>query len=239
MSKETFLEYRALTGQLAWAGDNTRPDISFDARHLSTRNKTATYGDLKLANKVLKKAQLEKDVKIKFQKLGDIQSLKVVAYTDSSYRNTENSEKSVGGRLIVLANSEGKCNPLVWKSKTIQQVCKSVKSAETRSLERGMEDSIYLARMIKEVYSGRVSEDQIPVSVRIDSKTLLDSIYSTKQVDEKTIRHLVAWIKQQLETKAVESIKWVCSNEQLADVFTKKNANTESILSVVTEGTLL
>ena len=238
VSRSEFLDYRALTGQLAWAADNTRPDISFDARELSTKNKTATYGDLKHANKVLKKAQLEKDVKIRFQKLGDMKSLKIVTFTDSSYRNAENTEKSVGGRVIVLANNAGKCNPLFWKSKTIQQVCKSVKSAETRSLERGMEDSIYLARMVQEIYSGKVSEDQISVDIKIDSKTLHDSLYSSKQVDEKTIRHLIAWIKQQVENKSVDSIKWVCSEEQLADVFTKKNANTESILSVITEGNL-
>ena len=205
---------------------------------MSTRNKSATYGDLKLANKVLKKAQLEKDVGIKFQKLGEINSLKIVTYTDSSYRNAENSEKSFRGRLIVLANEKGECNPLALKSKTLQQVCKSVKSAETRSLERGMEDSIYLARMIREIYSGKVSEEQISVEINIDSKTLLDSLYSSKQVDEKTIRHLIAWIKQQLEVKSVKSIGWVSSEKQLADVFTKRNVNTDAIISVVTEGNL-
>ena len=106
-----------------------------------------------------------------------------MAYTDSSYRNSENKEKSVGGRLICLTNQEGRCSPLIWKSKTIQQVCKSVKTAETRSLERGMEDSIYIARMIKEIYTGKVSSNQIPVEVKIDSKTLLDSLNSTKQLN--------------------------------------------------------
>ena len=163
----------------------------------------------------------------------------VMAYTDSSYRNSENKEKSVGGRFIALANKSGVCAPLAWKSKTLQQVCKSVKSAETRSLERGLEDGIYLARIIKEIYSGTVSEEQIPVEAKIDSKTLYDSLNSSKQVDEKTIRHLIAWIKQQKDNKTVHDIKWVCSQEQLADVFTKKNVRTDSILTVVTEGNLM
>ena len=206
---------------------------------MSTKNKQATYDDLKYANKVLKKAQLEKDVSLKFTNLGKLDKLKIVAYTDSSYRNAENKEKSVGGRLIVLANEKGECNPILWKSKTIQQVCKSVKTAETRSLERGLEDAIYLARMIREIYTGEVTEKQIPVEVKIDSKTLYDSLYSTKQVDEKTIRHLVSWIKQQMEEKTVDRIDWVCAEEQLADVFTKKNAKTDFILSVMQEGNLL
>ena len=77
------------------------------------------------------------------------------------------------GRLIGLENQDGVCAPLGWKSKTIQQVCKSVKTAETRSLEKGMEDSFYLARIIKEIYSEAVSTNQILVQIYIDSKTLL------------------------------------------------------------------
>jgi hypothetical protein len=181
---------------------------------------------------------MEKDVTLKFSKLGNIEKLQIVAYTDSSYRNSENKEKSVGGRFICLSNEEGSCAPLRWKSKTIQQVCKSVKTAETRSLERGMEDSIYIARMIKEIYSENVGEDQIPVVVKIDSKTLLDSLNSSKQIDEKTIRHLIAWMKQQVEQKTISRIDWVCSSEQHADVFTKKNAKTDSILNIVSGGNL-
>ena len=238
LANKKFTEFRGLIGQLSWAAENTRPDIAFDTRELSTKNKEATYGDLKDINKILKKAQLEKNVTLKFSELGGINNLKIIAYTDSSYRNSENKEKSVGGRFLCIANGAGGCSPLAWKSKTIQQVCKSVKTAETRSLERGMEDAIYIARMIKEIYSGNVSEDQIEVEAKIDSKTLLDSLNSSKQVDEKSIRHLVAWIKQQMELNTVGNIDWVCSNEQVANVFTKKNVNTDHILSVVSQGKL-
>ena len=239
LPKEKFAAYRALTGQLNWAAENTRPDLAFDARELSTKNKSATYADIQYANKVLKKAQVEKDVTLKYSKLGSLKDLRIVIFTDSSYRNAEQKIKSVGGRFISLANKSGSISPLCWKSKTIQQVCKSVKTAETRSLERGLEDGIYLARLINEIYSGRPSEDQIPVEANTDSKTLIDSIGSSKQVDEKTIRHLIAWIKEQLETKSVSRIKWVNTLQQLADVFTKKNAKTENILNVISKGKLM
>ena len=92
--------------------------------------------------------------------------------------------------------------------------------------------------MIAEVYSGKVSEAQIPVEVAIDSKTLLDSISSTKQVDEKTIRHLVSWIKEQVAENKVQKIDWICSEEMLADVFTKANVKTDPILNVIRNGSL-
>ena len=121
LANKKFTEFRGLIGQLSWAAENTRPDIAFDTRELSTKNKEATYGDLKDINKILKKAQLEKNVTLKFSKLGSIDNLKIIAYTDSSYRNSENKEKSVGSRFLCIANGACECSSLAWKSKTNQQ----------------------------------------------------------------------------------------------------------------------
>ena len=175
----------------------------------------------------------------KYKRLGDWRDLKVVAYTDSSYKNAEDGIKSVGGRFIALANQNGECNPLIWKSKTIQQVCKSVKTAETRSLNEGMEDAIYLSQMIHEIYTGKVNEGHLPVEVNIDSKTLYDSIKSSKPVVEKTVRHVIAWMKQQIENKLVDKVDMVSSQDNVADVFTKHGVKTENILNVVRRGSLI
>ena len=48
---------------------------------------------------------------------------------------------------------------------------------------------------------GKVGEDQIFVIAKIDSKTLLDSLNSFRQIVEKTIKHFIAWLKQQVENE--------------------------------------
>ena len=155
------------------------------------------------------------------------------------YKNDENATKSVGGRIILLMNDSGDCCPLAWKSKTIQQVCKSVKSAETRSLDLGMEDTIFLSKMMAELYFGKTRKiPHMKVRMKIDSKTLYDSINSLKRIDEKTIRHLISWIKEQKDTGAVYDISWVSSTDMLADIFTKKNANSLSLVTAVTRGNI-
>ena len=83
--------------------------------------------------------------------------------------------------------------------------------------------------------TGKTNE-KIPVQLNIDSKTLYDSLKSMKQVEEKTICHLIAWQKQQIEDKSIEKIGWVCSEEMVADVFTKKDVKTEHLLRIVTGG---
>ena len=113
-------------------------------------------------------------------------------------------------------------SPLNWKCKTIQQVCKSVISAETKSIEQGLEDSIYTSRIIYEIMTGK-SDGHIPVEHKIYSKTHYDSNILTKPVKEKTIRHILSWIKQQIENfKNVSRIEWISNQLMLADILTKK-----------------
>ena len=100
-----------------------------------------------------------------------------------------------------------------------------------------MEEALFQAQMLTEMVTSKI-ENHTPVQMKIDSKTLHDSLKSTKQVEEKTIRHLIAWQKQQLDTKSIEKVDWVCSEEMLADIFTKKNVKSNQILTTMTEGKL-
>ena len=65
-----------------------------------------------------------------------------------------------------------------------------------------------------------------------------DSIYSSKPVAEKTTRHIIAWMKQQLEENKIEHVDLVSSKENLADVFTKKRVNADTIIRTVTNATI-
>ena len=76
------------------------------------------------------------------------------------------------------------------------------------------------------------------MEAKTDSKMLYDTLKSTKQVEEKSIRHLVAWIKQQIEEKAIQKVTWVPNKEMVADVFTKAGIRTDLILSVISGGKL-
>ena len=101
-----------------------------------------------------------------------------------------------------------------------------------------MEDSIYLSQLIHEIYTGQVNKGSLPVEVYIDSKTLLDSIKSSKPVVEKTVRHVIAWMKEQIDKNFINKIDVVSSKDNVADVFTKHGVKTETILNVVRRGSL-
>ena len=44
--------------------------------------------------------------------------MKLVSYTDASYKSAEDGARSVGGRIVILANSTGKVSPLGQFSKS-------------------------------------------------------------------------------------------------------------------------
>ena len=135
------------------------------------------------------------------------------------------------GKTIFLSNkAETKVAPLLWKAKTIQTVCKSAKTAETRACDKTLEDAIYLARCVHEIYTGERGERQIPVDAVTDSQSLLDSIESTKQVEEKLMRPVIKWIKQVLDSGAVQSIRWCDTCVCVSDAFTKPGSKLNQTL---------
>ena len=180
LTKEEFKLFRKATGKLSWLTETTRPDLAYNVLEMSYKNKNAVVEDIKAMNKLIKKAKAETS-EVFFPKIGDYKDLKILGITDGSYLRVEDKMKSVAGRFIFLSNKEEtKVCPLLWKSKTIPTVCKSAKAAETRAADKALDDSIFCARTICEIYTGCRGKNQIPVTILTDSKSLLDSVDSTK-----------------------------------------------------------
>ena len=92
--------------------------------------------------------------------------------------------------------------------------------AEKRSLERGIEDAIYLVRSLKEAYDGKVSEWYTPMEARTDNKNLYGSLQSTKQ--------------EQIKDGTMGKVMCIPNKEMITDGSTKANAKTNSGLPMTT-----
>ena len=221
---------RGKVGALLWISLVTRPDISFDVNALSSEVSKGTVKTVKEINRVISNAKVRKN-KLKFVKLGDIYKLCVKVYADASYANQDGATRSTGGRVIMLKKRE---EDLV-KSKKIARVYRSVKAAETRALDDALDEAIHVARVVKEVYEGRIDlkdPAQIPVEAFTDNKSPWESIYNTRQCEERLLRNLIAGLKELLELKMVETVKWVPTEKQLADCLTKKGKKGDWLLRV-------
>ena len=92
---------------------------------------------------------------------------------------------------------------MYWKSKTIINVCKSSKDAETRAADKCMEDAKYMAeRMARMVYGD--TKNRIKAEIYTDSAPLIDSLGTTKRVENTALCNTVAAMKESLMKKGVE-----------------------------------
>ena len=72
-------------------------------------------------------------------------------------------------------SSSSKCNVFAWKTKRISRIWRSVKAAETRALENGLDEAVHFARMVHEIYQGEVdlkNPKQIEVNAVTDNRGL-------------------------------------------------------------------
>ena len=128
----------------------------------------------------------------------------------------------------MIENSKsGKVNVVSWKTKKIQRVCRSVKAAETRALDDGLDEAVNVARIVREIYSGAINlkcPEQLPVIAMTDSKSVWENVYNSRQCEEKILRNTIAAIKELVETGMVHAVNWVPTDKQLADCLTKKGS---------------
>ena len=161
-------------------------------------------------------------------------------YTDASFCNQDDKLRSTAGRVIFVENIyTEKVNLISWKTKKITRVCRSVKSAETRALEDGIDDAVNTARIIQEVCKGDINlkdPEQLPVIALVDNKSLWENLHNTRQCEEKMLRNTIASIKELIDMGMLSKVNWVPTNLQLADCLTKQgNFKTgERLLKIAT-----
>ena len=221
-------ELRSLVGQLAWAGNQTRPDISFDVCQLSVNINNATYADALRANKCLKKLKSEK-VAIKFPSLGDISECRFVVYADASFKNLSGGG-SQGGYVVFIHGSNGKQSLIAWQSRKLKRVVKSTLAAETLALMEGVECAFLCKTTIKELLGVEI---QLPICAYSDSKSLVDSVHSSKTLEDNRLKIDVCVLRDYIRLGEVEKIEWVETKEQLADSLTKSGASAQNLLDAL------
>ena len=128
-----------------------------------------------------------------------------------------------GGHLVVIGNPEmGDRGAIVtWQSHKLKQIVKSTLAAETMACLDGIDRVFILEKILKEL-----TGSQIPETALVDNKSLIESVKSTKTVQEKRLRVDIGSLKQLTSDQNDPLImKWIPSYLQLADILTKQRAN--------------
>ena len=104
-----------------------------------------------------------------FRKVADPEDMKVYGISDASYKS---DDKAVGGEMILVGNKfTDAAVPIYWKSKTIRQVCHSVKDSETRILVKLVDTARFMTDQLEELLFGKKG-DGIPIKLYTDHRSL-------------------------------------------------------------------
>ena len=226
LNDEEMHQYRLVVGQLNWIGTQTRPDISFDVCALSMQFGKSTIGDLMEANKVIKRVKTDQ-VSLFFPVLTG--NIHIEGFSDASFANLSDCH-SQGGFIVFIVDENGKRCPIMWKSKKIRRVVHSTLAAETLALVDLAESAYYIVKILEDIGVAR----DISVKCFVDNKSLVDSLRSIKEVDNKYLRISMASLKEMITKGEISSVEWVNTKNQVANCLTKKGASPASLLEAIT-----
>ena len=98
--------------------------------------------------------------------------------------------------------------------------------------------AIGIGRQIVQIQTELVQDIPVPIRAFTDSKSLIESLKSTKQVNEGPTRLNVARIKDNLTQNLVKEINWVPTHLQTADPLTKAKVDTTELRKTLRTGFL-
>lgn len=235
LSEEEQTAYRQLIGQINWAVQGSRPDLAFEMIDMSTKLKSGTVADLTRASKTINRLKDFKSV-LRFSSL-DLTTSKLMTFTDASLGNLNDGVGSTQGVIIWIMDKQGKCCPLFWQAKKIKRVVRSTLAAEALSLQEGLEASFYYRHMLEEILG--VPNKSIDIYAFVDNKSVIESVHSTKLVEDKRLRIDIAALTESVNQGEVREIKWCSGQKQLANCLTKAGASGLSLLEILQTGQML
>ena len=224
---------RGLIGSLQYAVTNTRPDMAAKLGEVQTQIAKAKISTLILANKVLREAQVEEEVKICFRSIPH-NKLTHVSFGDASFASPKQLD-SFQGTLICATddllnkNESAPISPLTWSSKKIARVVRSTLSAEAFAMSKSV-DKLGWMRLLWGVLSitnfnwreAPVAFKQLPMAtIATDCKSLYDLVTrnAIPSCEEYRTTLEVLLIRERCQEHC--QFRWIPTHLQLADPLTK------------------
>ena len=244
VTEEEATKVRGSIGRLRWLADQCRPDIAFSQLEISIDAHAPTYETVKQIQKMVKQVKT-RHYDIKYSKLRSRKWF-ISVFSDSSLHNLKGSKgpKTDSAMGYSIFMSEGyrtternRCNLLAWRSCKTTRITVSTHDAEAIALGLALEKAIFIKHQIVTMLG--TGEEDIIIEAFCDNNDVVENIKSHRAMpsskgDLGAID--IARMKEMIQKNQVQSVKWVPTKEQIADVFTKKGAPTEPYINIVERG---
>ena len=235
---------RSIVGSLIWPAHQTRPDLSFDVSSLGSRVSSPTVEDIRVAQKLVRRAKHYKDVGLQFRRLQvRWRELVIVNFSDAGWA-TRPSGHSQGAAVAMLCHPDvagghtALANILDYSSAKITLSVVSSYDAELHACSEAADIGENCQATLAELayYPSHrpwsiqhwidAREPRVPIFVVIDAKglwTKIQSEYKTEKRGTIYIRRLMD-ILYRVDAK----VYWVNSGHMVCDALTKLSTKSPS-----------
>ena len=190
-------EFRSCVGKLLAVAGQSRPDVAFKAKSLSTHFGKATKKHLKEAERQLLKLKGIKTIMF-FPDLGEMKDWRLVGFGDAGIKSLPDNLSSCGGQVVLLANEkEKKACILNWKSKKLVRKVASSLAGEALAMIAVMGSCIYFKALLKDMFGPKMKE--VSIIVYTDSRNLARAVHTTSFVEDEWLIVDIAGAKDALE----------------------------------------
>jgi hypothetical protein len=220
--------YMEIVGTLMYAAISTRPDIAHAVHYLASNMQAPTHRHALAAERVLRYLAGTKSLGLVFgsrngSAVGDSRGrgtqvqVDVCAFSDADWANSKRDRKSITGWVAKLNG-----DPVSWASKKQKTVALSTCEAELYAEAAAIQEVLWLRGLMKELGLNCRSGSE----VYGDNQAALAA--SSNGVKSERTKHVD--VKYHFITETVEGgdvkLKWVPTQQQEADIFTKPLAPT-------------
>ena len=225
LNKEEKMKLKALSGQMLWVTNHTRPDMSFESCVMSNPGKEPTVKKLIEANKAVSKIK-SKNLGVKFGEIASLQEIDVICHADASHASLPDGS-SQGGYLVAIQGKKGLI-PISWQSKKLTRVTKSPIASEASAQCDGADAAYLISHLLKEIFP----KSSVKVSCKTDNKSLVNTLRTTKVHEDKRLRVDVSRLKEMIIEEEIE-LDWIPAEEMLADPMTKRGASANALVEAL------
>lgn len=202
--------YMQAIGCLLFASQVSRPDISYAVNVLSRFSTDPGKAHWEAVKRIMRylKGTINKGLVYK----SNPKYPSIIGYCDADWAGSVDDRQSTTGYVFLFQSAA-----ISWATKKQKTVALSSTEAEFMSITAAIQESVWLKRLEKELNPEYKESMQIYSDNKGALQVALNNNYSTrtKHVDIKA-----KFIRQKIDNNEVV-LEYICTNEMVADVFTK------------------
>ncbi len=211
---ETQKDFVSTRAKAQYIGCCTRPDICAKVQLLPSATEQPTTQNFKSLKKVVEWCRRTSETGLKFVPL-DVNSLRLVLFTDASFANTENLKSQIGF-VLLLADGSNRANIIHYGSSRCKRVKRSVMAAEVHGLIYGFDNAFVAKEMLREILG-----ENLPIDGIVDSRTLFNVVAKNSSTLEKRLQIDVHSLRESHDRGELRYLAWAPGEENVADELTK------------------